>query len=92
MPDIDAGLEKLRQFSEQVRNGEWLGYTGKAIRNIVNIGIGGSDLGPNMVCRALPNYQHPELGFHFISNVDGQHIKKVLKRLDPETTLFIVST
>ncbi|MCG6887947.1 MAG: glucose-6-phosphate isomerase [Gammaproteobacteria bacterium] len=92
MPGIEAGLEKLRLFSEQVRNGKWLGYTGKPIRNIVNIGIGGSDLGPNMVCRALLNYQHPELGFHFISNVDGQHIKKVLKRLDPETTLFIVST
>ena len=92
MPDIEAGLKKLKRFSEQVRKGKWLGYTGKSIRNIVNIGIGGSDLGPNMVCRALLNYQHPELGFHFISNVDGQHIKKVLKRLDPETTLFIVST
>ena len=92
MPDIEAGLKKLKRFSEQVRKGKWLGYTGKPIRNIVNIGIGGSDLGPNMVCRALLHYQHPELGFHFISNVDGQHIKKVLKRLDPETTLFIVST
>jgi len=92
MPDIEAGLKKLKLFSDQVREGRWPGYTGKAIRNIVNIGIGGSDLGPNMVCRALLNYQHPDLGFHFISNVDGQHIKKVLKRLDPATTLFIVST
>lgn len=92
MPDIQAGLEKLKAFSDQVREGSWLGHTGKRIRNIVNIGIGGSDLGPNMVCRALLHYQHPELSFHFISNVDGQHIKKVLKRLDPETTLFIVST
>jgi hypothetical protein len=91
MPDIEAGLKKLKLFSDQVRQGRWLGYTGKAIRNIVNIGIGGSDLGPNMVCRALLNYQHPDLGFHFISNVDGQHIKKVLKRLDPATTLFIVN-
>ena len=92
MPDIHAGLKKLKSFSDRVRKGEWLGCTGKQIRNIVNIGIGGSDLGPNMVCRALLHYQHPDLGFHFISSVDGQHIKKVLKRLDPETTLFIVST
>ena len=92
MPDIRAGLEKLRDFSERVRQGEWKGYTGKPVKDVVNIGIGGSDLGPNMVCRALLRYQHPDLGFHFISNVDGRHIKKVLKRLDPETTLFIVST
>jgi glucose-6-phosphate isomerase len=92
MPDIHAGLEKLKSFSDRVRKGEWLGCTGKRVRDVVNIGIGGSDLGPNMVCRALLQYQHPDLGFHFISNVDGQHIKKVLKRLDPETTLFIVST
>ena len=92
MPDIEAGLQKLKRFSEQVRNGEWLGHTGKPVRNVVNIGIGGSDLGPNMVCRALLHCQHPGLGFHFISNVDGQHIKKVLRQLDPETTLFIVST
>ncbi|RDE24418.1 glucose-6-phosphate isomerase [Motiliproteus coralliicola] len=92
MPDIQAGLKKLEAFSDKVREGEWRGYTGKRIRNVVNIGIGGSDLGPNMVCRALLHYKHSELSFHFISNVDGQHIKKVLKNLDPETTLFIVST
>ncbi|SIS67881.1 glucose-6-phosphate isomerase [Neptunomonas antarctica] len=92
MPDIRAGLKKLETFSNQVRDGKWLGYTGKRIRHIINIGIGGSDLGPNMVCRALLNYKHPELSMHFISNVDGQHIKKVLKSLDPETSLFIVST
>ncbi|MEH6580047.1 MAG: glucose-6-phosphate isomerase [Amphritea sp.] len=92
MPEIQAGLLKLNKFSDQVRNGEWLGYTGKRIRNIVNIGIGGSDLGPNMVCRALLHCKHPDLSFHFISNVDGQHIKKALQRLDPETTLFIIST
>jgi len=92
MPGIRAGLEKLKTFSDQVREGKWLGYTGKRVRHIVNIGIGGSDLGPNMVCRALLNYKHPELSMHFISNVDGQHIKKILKSLDPETSLFIVST
>lgn len=92
MPDIRSGLKKLESFSDRVRDGKWLGYTGKRIRSVVNIGIGGSDLGPNMVCRALLHYQHPEMNFHFISNVDGQHIKKRLKSLDPETTLFIVST
>ncbi|WP_138441291.1 glucose-6-phosphate isomerase [Marinobacter alexandrii] len=92
MPDVQASLEKLRAFTEQVRSGQWLGYTGKRIRNVVNIGIGGSDLGPSMVCRALLDYQHPDLSVHFISNVDGRHLKKVLKGLDPETTLFIVST
>ncbi|MBR9865563.1 MAG: glucose-6-phosphate isomerase [Oceanospirillales bacterium] len=92
MPDIRASLKKLEAFSEKVRSGEWKGFSGKRIHSIVNIGIGGSDLGPNMVCRALLNFKHPELSFHFISNVDGQHIKKVLAGLDPETTLFIVST
>ncbi|MBN0987484.1 glucose-6-phosphate isomerase [Amphritea pacifica] len=92
MPAIRASLKKLETFSNKVRSGEWKGFSGKRIRSIVNIGIGGSDLGPNMVCRALLNYKHPELSFHFISNVDGQHIKKVLTSLDPETTLFIVST
>ena len=92
MPDIRNGLDKLKAFSDQVRSGNWFGYSGKPIKHIVNIGIGGSDLGPNMVCRALLNYKHPELKFHFVSNVDGLHIKKVLSGLDPETTLFIVST
>ena len=92
MPEVRASLEKLRAFTEQVRNGQWLGYTGKRIRDVVNIGIGGSDLGPSMVCRALIDYQHQEMNVHFISNVDGRHLKKVLKGLDPETTLFVVST
>jgi glucose-6-phosphate isomerase len=92
MPEVRASLEKLRAFTEQVRNGQWLGYTGKRIRDVVNIGIGGSDLGPSMVCRALLDYQHQEMNVHFISNVDGRHLKKVLKGLDPETTLFVVST
>jgi len=92
MPDIRASLKKLETFSNKVRSGDWKGFSGKRIKNVVNIGIGGSDLGPNMVCRALLNYRHPDMNFHFISNVDGQHIKKVLSGLDPETTLFIVST
>lgn len=91
MPDVRASLESLN-FTEQVRSGQWLGYTGKRIRDVVNIGIGGSDLGPSMVWRALLDYQHPDLSVHFISNVDGRHLKKVLKGLDPETTLFVVST
>ncbi|MGC3871714.1 glucose-6-phosphate isomerase [Halomonas sp. GXIMD04776] len=92
MPEIHQTREQIRRFSEAVRSGDWLGYNDKRIQDVVNIGIGGSDLGPNMACRALLKYRHPELNFHFVSNVDGAHIQKVLKRLDPATTLFIVST
>ncbi|MCE8026026.1 glucose-6-phosphate isomerase [Billgrantia aerodenitrificans] len=92
MPEIQRTREQIRLFSEAVRSGEWRGYSGERIRDVVNIGIGGSDLGPNMACRALLKYRHSELNFHFVSNVDGTHIQKVLKRLDPATTLFIVST
>ncbi|WP_148253041.1 glucose-6-phosphate isomerase [Aidingimonas lacisalsi] len=92
MPEIQQTREQIRRFSEEVRSGEWQGYSGKRIKDVVNIGIGGSDLGPNMACRALLKYRHPELSFHFVSNVDGTHIQKVLRNLDPATTLFIVST
>ncbi|MFG6157403.1 glucose-6-phosphate isomerase [Halomonas sp. 1390] len=92
MPEIQRTREQIRTFSEAVRNGEWTGFDGQRIRDVVNIGIGGSDLGPNMACRALLKHRHPELNFHFVSNVDGAHIQKVLNRLDPATTLFIVST
>jgi len=92
MPEIQRTREQIRTFSEAVRNGEWTGYSGQRIKDVVNIGIGGSDLGPNMACRALLKHRHPELSFHFVSNVDGAHIQKVLSRLDPATTLFIVST
>ncbi|NVF16181.1 glucose-6-phosphate isomerase [Vreelandella maris] len=92
MPEITRTREQIKLFSEAVRNGEWKGYSGKRIKDVVNIGIGGSDLGPNMAVRALLKYRHPELHFHFVSNVDGTHIQKVLSRLDPATTLFIVST
>ena len=92
MPEIQSTREQIRAFSEAVRSGEWKGYSGERIKDVVNIGIGGSDLGPNMASRALLKYRHPELSFHFVSNVDGTHIQKVLRRLDPATTLFIVST
>ncbi|KHJ50975.1 glucose-6-phosphate isomerase [Vreelandella venusta] len=92
MPEITRTREQIKVFSEAVRNGEWKGYSGQRIKDVVNIGIGGSDLGPNMAVRALLKYRHPELHFHFVSNVDGTHIQKVLSRLDPATTLFIVST
>ncbi|WP_447957654.1 glucose-6-phosphate isomerase [Vreelandella sp. EE7] len=92
MPEITRTREQIKRFSEAVRSGEWKGYNGKAIKDVVNIGIGGSDLGPNMAVRALLKYRHPEMHFHFVSNVDGTHIQKVLSRLDPATTLFIVST
>lgn len=92
MPEIQRTREQIRAFSEAVRDGSWKGYSGKPIRDVVNIGIGGSDLGPNMACRALLKHRHSQLSFHFVSNVDGAHIQKVLRSLDPATTLFIVST
>jgi len=92
MPGINAALKHIQSFSNAIRSGNWLGYSGKPIRNIINIGIGGSDLGPNMVCRALLEYQHPKLKFYFVSNVDSSHIQKTLKDLNPEETLFIISS
>ncbi len=92
MPAVNAVLAKLGAFAEQVRSGAWLGYSGKAITDIVNIGIGGSDLGPQMVCQALKNYRHPRLNLHFMSNVDGAHVVELLEGLNPETTLFIVAS
>ncbi|HEX7598721.1 MAG TPA: glucose-6-phosphate isomerase, partial [Polyangia bacterium] len=92
MPEVQAALEHMRQFSESVRSGAWTGYTGKPIRAIVNIGIGGSDLGPVMVCEALRPYRRDNLELHFVSNVDGSHVAEALKRVDPETTLFLVAS
>ena len=92
MPEIHATRDQIKRFSEEVRSGNWKGYSGERIRDVVNIGIGGSDLGPNMASRALLKYRQADLNFHFVSNVDGAHIQKVLSRLDPATTLFIVST
>jgi glucose-6-phosphate isomerase len=92
MPEVGRVLGQMRDFSEMVRSGGWLGATGKPIAHIVNIGIGGSDLGPVMVCEALRPYQSPGLRVHFVSNVDGSHIAETLKWCDPETTLFIVAS
>ncbi|EKF3140509.1 glucose-6-phosphate isomerase [Escherichia coli] len=91
MPEVNAVLEKMKTFSEAIISGEWKGYTGKAITDVVNIGIGGSDLGPYMVTEALRPYKN-HLNMHFVSNVDGTHIAEVLKKVNPETTLFLVAS
>jgi glucose-6-phosphate isomerase len=92
MPDVEAALAHMKSFSDAVRSGAWTGYTGKAIKAVVNIGIGGSDLGPVMVTEALRPYARADLALHFVSNVDGSHIAEALKRVDPETTLFLVAS
>ena len=92
MPDVRAALNHMSAFSESVRSGDWKGYTRKPIRSVVNLGIGGSDLGPVMVTEALRPYRRSDLDLHFVSNVDGSHIAEVLKRIDPETTLFLVAS
>ena len=92
MPKVNRVLDKMAAFSQAVREGEWLGYTGKPISDIVNIGIGGSDLGPVMVTEALKHYAKPGLKAHFVSNIDGTHMAETLKGLTPETTLFIVAS
>lgn len=92
MPAVNQVLDKMRHFSERVRSGNWLGYTKKRIRDVVNIGIGGSDLGPKMVCEALAPYGDPNLRMHFVSSVDGSHISHVLAQCNPETTLFIIAS
>ncbi|PPI88578.1 glucose-6-phosphate isomerase [Candidatus Pantoea edessiphila] len=91
MPKINKILNKMRIFSEEVINGNWLGYTGKPIKDIVNIGIGGSNLGPLMVTEALCPYQN-HLNLHFVSNIDGSHINKTLNNLNPATTLFLIAS
>ncbi|HHH36743.1 MAG TPA: glucose-6-phosphate isomerase, partial [Gammaproteobacteria bacterium] len=92
MPRVNGVLDKMAHFSAALREGRWRGHTGRPIRDIVNIGIGGSDLGPVMVTEALRPYWHPELHPHFVSNIDGTHMAEVLRGLDPETTLFIVAS
>lgn len=92
MADIQAQLQKMQVFTDQVRSGTWCGATGKPIRDIVNIGIGGSHLGPLMVTQALKNYADPKLQCHFISNIDGSQIHEVLEKIDPERSLFIISS
>ena len=92
MPDVNRVLAQMKEFSKKVRGGEWKGYSGKSITDIVNIGIGGSDLGPVMVTEALRPYSNPNLRAHFVSNVDGTHIAETLKAVNPETTLFIIAS
>jgi len=91
MPEVNAVLAKMKQFCDRVINGQWLGYTGKPITDVVNIGIGGSDLGPYMVTEALKPFKN-HLVMHFVSNVDGTHIAETVKNLDPATTLFLVAS
>jgi len=91
MPEVNAVLEQMKIFSEKVISGSWKGFTGKEITDVVNIGIGGSDLGPVMVCEALKFYK-TRLNLHFVSNVDGTHIAETLKKVNPETTLFIIAS
>ncbi|MBW8899813.1 MAG: glucose-6-phosphate isomerase [Massilia sp.] len=90
--DVHAVLERIRTFSDAVRSGQWRGHTGREITDIVNIGIGGSDLGPKMVCLALRQFAHPRLTMHFVSNVDGHDMDAALSRVNPETTLFIIAS
>ncbi len=92
MPAVNAVLDKMRAFSAAVRGGRWLGHTGSPVRDVVNIGIGGSDLGPHMVTEALSPYAEPTLRLHFVSNIDGAHLTDTLARLQPATTLFVVAS
>ena len=92
MPQVRAVLTQMKDFSNAVRDGDWLGYTGYRITDVVNIGIGGSNLGPLMVSEALRHYHDPGLNVHFVSNVDATHLVETLKSLNPETTLFIVAS
>jgi len=92
MPHVNAALAKMRCFCDAVHHGEWRGFSGKPIHDIVNIGIGGSDLGPKMVTTALMPYHHPRLDMHFVSNVDQTDLVQTLEPLDPETTLFLISS
>ncbi|AHM59194.1 Glucose-6-phosphate isomerase [Flammeovirgaceae bacterium 311] len=92
MPEVNRVLQQMKEFSGAVINGSWKGYTGKAVKTIVNIGIGGSDLGPVMVTEALKPYKKGNIETYFVSNVDGTHIAETLKKADPETTLFMIAS
>ncbi|MDX2226732.1 MAG: glucose-6-phosphate isomerase [Verrucomicrobiae bacterium] len=92
MPEVNAVLAQMKTFCEKVRSGEWTGHTGQPITDVVNIGIGGSDLGPVMVTEALKPYGHARIRVHFVSNVDGTHMAETLKSLNPESALFIVAS
>ena len=92
MPKVNHVLRRMGEFAHEVRSGEWLGYTNQVITDVVNIGIGGSDLGPLMMCTALKPFGHPRLNMHFVSNIDGSQLRDVLEKVHPETTLFIVAS
>lgn len=92
MPDVLKVLDKMKSISDRIRSGEWRGFSGKPVKNIINIGIGGSDLGPVMVCEALKFYSDRNLTVRFVSNIDGTHITETIKDLNPEETLFIVAS
>lgn len=91
MPDVNAVLNHMKEFTNSVHSGDWKGYTGKKITDVVNIGIGGSDLGPLMVSEALKPY-NKGLNLYFVSNIDGTHLAEVLKKVNPETVLFIIAS
>jgi len=91
-PEVHKVLKQMEKWSDQIRSGEWKGYTGKAITDVVNIGIGGSDLGPVMVTEALKPYAKEGLNVHFVSNIDGTHLVEAVKKLNPETTVFIIAS
>src|SRR5450830_1233429 len=90
--DVHAVLDHVKEFTDRVRSGQWLGYSGKPITDVVNVGIGGSDLGPKMAVLALRSYAHPRLKMHFVSNVDGHDMDAALAQVNPETTLFIIAS
>lgn len=92
MPRVNRVLQQIRYFSERVRGGHWRGYSGRLIKDIVNIGIGGSDLGPHVVCDAMKPYAQRGMNVHFVSNIDPTHLTEILKFVEPESTLFIVSS
>lgn len=92
MPEVHAVLDRIAAFTKQIHNGEWTGFSGKRITDVINIGIGGSDLGPRMVCQALRPYQRNDIRVHFVSNVDGHDLDAVLKQIRPETSLFIIAS
>lgn len=90
--EVHAVLDHMKAFSERIRSGQWTGCTGKPITDVINIGIGGSDLGPEMACRALRSFAHPRLNMHFVSNVDGHDLDAALSKVNPETALFIIAS
>jgi glucose-6-phosphate isomerase len=92
IPAVHEVLDKMSAFADKIRSGDWLGHTGKRIKNVVNIGIGGSDLGPVMAYEALKHYSQRDLSFHFVSNVDGTDFVEAVRELDPEETLFLVAS